>query len=268
LRYDQNEHYGSQVNPRVGARYRFTDWLSARGAVGRGFRAPTFDELFWPDTGFYAGNPNLKPEENWSYEGGAEFAYPGKGTSLEVTYFRSDYSNLIVNTADDDDPYLLKPENVAEALISGIEAGGETSPLALFGVGAPQLGVSASLTHLLEAKGTSDGGEPEGLDYRPATSVFLEFSYVQPLNGAFSVVSEFNVRYVSRSQYTYVDPYTYEAEKRFLEPYTLAGTRIAARFFGVEPYFAVKNLGDVAYQTIYDYSMPGRTFAGGVTFSY
>jgi len=268
LRYDRNEHYGSQLNPRVGGRYGFTDWFSARGAAGRGFRAPTFDELFWPDTGFYAGNPNLKPEENWSYEGGAEFTYQGRGTSLEFTYFRSDYKDLIVNVPDADDPYLVKPENVAEALISGIELGCEASPLTLFGIKAPHFGVSASLTHLLEAKGKTEGEEPEGLDYRPVTSVFLECSYVQPLSRAFSVVSEFNVRYVSNSQYTYVDPNTFETGKRFLKPYALAGTRIAARFYGVEPYLAVRNLGDVSYQTVYDYPMPGRTFNGGVTFSY
>lgn len=268
LRYDRNEHYGTEVSPRFGGRYRFTDWFSARGAVGRGFRAPTFDELYWPDTGFYAGNPNLKPEENWSYEGGAELAYPGMGTSLEFTYFRSDYTDLIVNVTDADDPYLIKPENVAEALISGIELSGGASPLALFGIKTPYLGVSASLTHLLEAREKTEGEEAEDLDYRPGTSVFLECSYVQPLGSAFSIINEFNVRYVSKNQYSYVDPYTYETEKRFLKPYTLVGTRIAARIYGVEPYLAVKNLGDVKYQTVYDYPMPGRTLTGGVTFSY
>lgn len=267
LRYDRNGNYGSQVNPRLGARYQFTDWFNARGAFGRGFRAPTFDELFWPDTGFYSGNPDLKPEENWSYEGGFELAYPGKGMSVELTYFRSDYSNLIVNVTDED-TYVLRPENVAEAVISGIELGGEAAPLALFGVRAPLVNVSGSLTYLLQTRGETEGEEPENLDYRPKTTFFLECSYVQPFGRAFSIVPAINLEYVSKNQYTFYDPDTYEAEKRFLRPYTLVGVRVAARVRGFEPFFAVKNVGDVDYKTVYDYPMPGRVFSAGVTISY
>jgi outer membrane cobalamin receptor len=268
VRYDHNENYGSQVSPRAGARYRIVDWLNVRAAFGEGFRAPTFDELFWPDTVFYAGNPDLVPEKNSSYEGGVEFVYPGKGTSFEFTYFRSDYRNLIVNVTDDEPPYVTKPENVAEALISGIELSGKAAPLALVGVETPVVGVSGSLTHLLKVQGRSEGEELERLDYRPKTSAFVEVTYVQPLLGGISLEPSFNAEYVSSNQYTYVDPITYETEKRFLKPYTLVGFRTAARVRNFEPYFAVNNLGDVDYQTIYDYPMPGRIFTGGITISY
>ncbi|MEE9457149.1 MAG: TonB-dependent receptor, partial [bacterium] len=70
VRYDSSGIYGDAVSPRLGIRYRFNDYLSARASAGRGFRAPTFDELFWPDTGFGGGNPNLKSEYCWSYEAG------------------------------------------------------------------------------------------------------------------------------------------------------------------------------------------------------
>jgi len=51
-------------------------------ATPEGFRAPAFDELFFP--GF--GNPNLQPEISSEYDGGFTTNY-GERASLTATYF-------------------------------------------------------------------------------------------------------------------------------------------------------------------------------------
>ena len=47
----------------------FGEKVKLRGAISRGFRLPTYTDLFYKSP-TENGNPNLKPESAWSYEGG------------------------------------------------------------------------------------------------------------------------------------------------------------------------------------------------------
>ena len=77
LRHDDYETFGGKTTYRVGAVYAFKGAdLRIKGSYGTGFRAPSFNELFWPADPLYGGggNPDLKPEENqfmggWDREG-------------------------------------------------------------------------------------------------------------------------------------------------------------------------------------------------------
>jgi|GEM_PF-681874 len=264
LRYDDNGNYGSQVSPRSGIKCRIADCLSVRAAYGEGYRAPTFDELFWPTSAFYEGNPDLKPEKNRTVETGVTLSYPGKGASVELTYFRSDYEDLIVNVTDPE-TFVMYPDNVSEALVSGVEMGGAVMPFQLFGEGLPLVSVNTSLTYLVDAK---DETNDEALDYRPNTVAFAEVAYTLPIGKHYAFTPSVNVRYVGKNQYSYYNPDTYEYEKRFLDPYTLVGMKITGRAFWFEPYVAVRNLAGVEYQSMFAYPMPGRTVVGGVTITY
>ena len=58
------------------------DDLLVRGNWGEGFRAPNFNELYYPDTGFgFAGNPDLRPEHSRTWETGLSYA-PAAGQQL------------------------------------------------------------------------------------------------------------------------------------------------------------------------------------------
>jgi outer membrane receptor for ferrienterochelin and colicins len=79
LRLSWNERWGSTLTPRVAGRYRLSDALSLRAAVGRGFRAPDFKELylqFTNDAAGYAvyGNHQLRPEHSTNVAAGLEWA--------------------------------------------------------------------------------------------------------------------------------------------------------------------------------------------------
>ncbi len=62
-----------------------------RGSYTEGFRAPSFDELFFP--GF--GNPDLKPEISSEWDGGFTTNF-GERASITATYFSRRVKNLIV----------------------------------------------------------------------------------------------------------------------------------------------------------------------------
>jgi len=250
VRYDSSGIYGDAVSPRLGARYRFGEYVSARASAGRGFRAPTFDELFWPDTGFGGGNPDLKPEYCWAYEAGPEFRFKN-ALKAELTYFYSDYEDLIGG---------WPPENVARASIQGLELGVEAAPVPAL----PGLGTTVSATYL----GTEDKDTGEQLDYRPVYTGFGEIRYRHDFGGAFAVTPSVSAELVGRQQYTDYDPVTFEPFKAWLAGYALLNARLAFDVYYAALYVAGKNLTAKEYQAVYDYPMPGRTFYGGFSVTF
>jgi outer membrane cobalamin receptor len=75
------------------------DWLVLRGAISRSYRAPSFQELYLPDKGFESGNPDLEPEEAWSYEIGAVLTSPSASPwldfEIEAVYFAGEIDQSI-----------------------------------------------------------------------------------------------------------------------------------------------------------------------------
>ncbi len=123
LRGDDNEAYGRQETGGVAFGHSFDRSHRVRVSYGTSFRAPTFNDLYYPlETfsfgGTYAGNPDLKPEEGSSVEvgfsGRYEFWY------WDAAIYQLDVDDLIeIQTVNGDS----RPVNVNEARIRGIEMG-------------------------------------------------------------------------------------------------------------------------------------------------
>ncbi len=241
VRYDRSGHYGDAVSPRFGVRYRFTDYFTARAAAGRGFRAPTFDELFWPQDQWGGGNPNLKPEYCWAYEVGPEFRWE-RFLSADVTYFRSDYRQLING---------WPPENVGRAVIDGLEGAVEAAPVPAL----VDLRLNFSVTYLR----TKDLATGEPLDYRPNVTAFGEVRYTHYwADDAWAFTPSASVETVGRQRYAGA------SGAAWLPSYTLLNARLALKVYYPEFYVAAKNIAAKQYQAIYDYPMPGRMFLAGL----
>jgi vitamin B12 transporter len=96
LRYDDFDTFGTSVTGRVTAAWLTPDRsIKLRASYGTGFNAPSFLELYGVATG-YVGNPDLKPERSRGGDAGVDFYLPKGAGSLSATWFRNDYSNLIV----------------------------------------------------------------------------------------------------------------------------------------------------------------------------
>jgi outer membrane receptor protein involved in Fe transport len=89
----------SAVSPRAAARYQITDWLSAWGDIGAGFRAPTLNELY---RSFAVGsvrtvaNELLGPERLVGGEAGISLA-PARNVAIRLTWYDNRVTNPVSN---------------------------------------------------------------------------------------------------------------------------------------------------------------------------
>ncbi len=110
VRHDDNQQFGSRVTGNAGWSYPLSDKFILLANFGSAFKAPTFNELFYP--GF--GNPNLKPEDSRSFEFGTR-GHTGWG-NWSINAYETRIDNLIAFDAN-----LFAPNNIDQARIRGIE---------------------------------------------------------------------------------------------------------------------------------------------------
>jgi vitamin B12 transporter len=125
LRWEDNDRFGAELTPRASVSIAVPETGSRlRGAWGRGFRAPTLNDLFFP--GF--GNLALKPERSESWEAGVDQRLWQGRLRAGLTYFHTHFRDLIQFAFD---PATLRflPLNVGRAVTRGLEASGEVEPL-------------------------------------------------------------------------------------------------------------------------------------------
>lgn len=120
LRYDHNEQFGSATTYNIGASYELIDGLVARASYATGFRAPTFNDLYYPDP-FLSGNPDLKPELSRSYEVGLNWKATAR-TSLDAALYRTQVKDQINWAPVEPGSFMWHPDNVEQVEITGFEA--------------------------------------------------------------------------------------------------------------------------------------------------
>lgn len=120
LRHDDNSQFGSTNTGNMGYGYQFTPDWSLHGSYGTTFKAPSFNDLYWPG----AGNPLLAPEKGRSKE--LSLAYRSAVGPVKLTRFDNRIGNLIawapVSSAPDAD---WLPSNINKARIEGWSLGYE-----------------------------------------------------------------------------------------------------------------------------------------------
>ena len=89
LRRDDNSDYGGNTTGRVGYAFTVVDGLKLRALAGTSFRAPTFNDRYYPGYGV-AG---VRPEKGRSIEAG--FVWQGATANASATVFRNRVRDLI-----------------------------------------------------------------------------------------------------------------------------------------------------------------------------
>lgn len=112
-RNDDNDQFGNHGTGSLAYGYDLGQGWSLQASLGSAFKAPTFNDLYWP----FSGNPELEPEESKSGELAA--VYRADRLSFAWRAFRTEIDNLIAWAPDALGNWL--PSNVNSALIKGSE---------------------------------------------------------------------------------------------------------------------------------------------------
>jgi vitamin B12 transporter len=111
-RYDQLSGYGGNSVGSAAYAYTLQPGLRALLNAGTAFKAPSFNDLYYPDAFGYKGNPNLKPERSRNLEAALE--YRAGNSSARLSHYRNRLDDLIVINAD-----FSTVENLTRAHIVG-----------------------------------------------------------------------------------------------------------------------------------------------------
>ena len=126
FRVEDNSVWGTTITERGSLAFLIKETGTRfRGSAGTGFRAPTFNDLFFP--GF--GNPILEPEESLSYDFGVDQKLWSNRIRLGLTYFHNEFKNLITCCIPIPTAPFGGPFNVGRARSEGIEFTGEVDVL-------------------------------------------------------------------------------------------------------------------------------------------
>lgn len=248
IRYDWNSDYTNRFSPKMGVVFNWGEtWLtSLKMNVGLSYRAPTFNDLYWPEDAWTKGNPDLKPENGMDWDIGIRLNYPIlNNVYFESTYFENYLSNLIIWQ---EKAGLWMPDNVQSARIRGVENSIKFSPLKNY------LTLQANYTYM-DARNTHKNIPAEYnkiLVYRPQhivnVSLTTRFGHFYGM---------YSYQYISR-RYTDVT----NVWKNSLEPYHLShisgGYQIPFKAVTLNIHAQIKNVFNTEYRVIKNMPIPGR----------
>jgi len=243
-RWDDYSNFGDRISPSGSFAVWILDTIKLHGLVAKSYRVPTFNDLYWPSEDWGArggveGNPNLEPENSFSYEIGMG-GYVFKSFKADVTYFVSKVDDLIEWTMDDS--FWWRPTNVGKALIRGIEAEAEY-------IIRKNLKANFNYT-LLNAR---DSDSDNYLIYRPKQIFKCNLTY-RPIS---KIKIGLSGRYVSKR-------YTNTSNTRTLPPYFTMDFELAYDLNeNWELLGRTDNIFNRKFQEQEGYSIPGQTFMLG-----
>jgi vitamin B12 transporter len=115
LRHDDSSQFGSRTTGAIAWGYRLSPAWRVTASYGTAFKAPTFNDLYFP--GF--SNPDLVPERSKNVEGGVYWngAYAGARLETSLVGYRDRLDDMILFICDAD--FNCAPQNVEHATVTG-----------------------------------------------------------------------------------------------------------------------------------------------------
>jgi vitamin B12 transporter len=237
VRYDDNSQFGAHTTGSLAAGYEFAPGWRATAAAGSAFKAPSFNDLYFP----FFGNPNLQPETSRNVEAGLR--YDGSTTRASLIAYRNQVTDLITVVCD---PFfiLCAPENVGEALLRGVTlaAATELASWNLSGSLSVQKPENTVTGNLLPLRARQYGSIR-------ATRAFGEARFTAELVGAGERYADV-ANTMKLASYAIVNLY---GEYGFTRDWSV--------------FAKLTNLFDKEYEIVKDYGTAGRAIFVGVRFS-
>ncbi len=246
VRWDSFSDFGEEISPKIGVVLSAgTVWqASLKTNYGSSFRAPSFNDLYWPKDAFSAGNPELKPELGKDFDAGFMVRLPLLvGLGIDATYFHNTVDDLILWQQGAGG--LWSPTNVGKANISGLESRVSLDPW------KGLLRVEWTYTYLDARNKTEKHTEyDKRLPYRSRHAHTLSAGATWGDLSALVEFSYFSSRYTNTANTILLDPYHVTN--------VIAGATILHDPVSADLKLEIRNLEDLEYKAMEGFPMPGR----------
>lgn len=184
-RYEKHSMFGHENVSRYGLVVNPLENTVVKINHGKHFKAPTVNDLFWPDDGVYVrGNRNLQPETGWHSDLTVEQSLLNDKLFLAASYFKWDIADKI-SWLYDSSTFYYSPFNLDSYQADGLELNVAIGPY--YAVRA-----DLSLT-LLDAEEQLSSGAVRRARYSPEKQFKLQLRHFAD----FGLTSAMAVRYVS-----------------------------------------------------------------------
>jgi len=246
LRWDNNSAYGDVFSPRISESLCIDPTKTClKASWSQGFRAPAFQELYYP----VLGNPNLKPEKSTGFEVGFEQPIIPDKLSVGCTYFHTTVEDLIYKSING-------ASNINAATVEGIESEIAWNPL-------PTLEFKVDYTWL----DSEDKDKEHELSDRPHNTWKIAADYTQ---GRFSVHPVINLVSSEYSNFPALDlqgdPFKERnpgyARVDITFQYEISLNSISGSRW--QWYTRINNLFDEEYCEVQGFPAPGVNFLTGI----
>jgi len=275
IRQENHSMFGHESIPRYGLIINPVTNTTLKFNRGKHFRAPTLNDLFWPDDGWMKGNPNLKPETGWHTDATIEHTF-SNNMFFTVSYFDWDLKDKINWAENPNEPTAFPPfnywtpSNVDSYDAKGLEFGTKIGPFY-------NSILSLNYTYL-DAEEKRKGYAVRQALYTPNHQFKGDLTYWH--NSGLTVTA--TVRYMDKRPY-YAGSNTGNEADEILPSYWTADIKFEQRLFG-HWLFSLQgnNLFDKGYTTylsnfkdqttgittVEGYPGAGRSFFFNVTYEY
>ena len=232
-RIDDNSQFGQKTTGSVNYGYQLTQELQARLALGTAFKAPSFNQLYWPNNGWGGGNPDLRPETAKNRDWG--LVWSRSGARLAWTHYDNRVRDLIAD---------WPPSNIGRARITGDSFEGSHA----WGAWSAQLAVD-----LMKPIDEETGNR---LPRRAAQLVKGRLAYAPEPWGIGAELASTGERYDTAAQTHPLDAYVVTnvfAHYRLTPDWKLEGR--------------IDNLFDKVYETAWGFASPRRSLFLGMRYT-
>ena len=241
------------LSPSADIRFTIVEGLDLVAFGRRAFRAPTFNELFYP--GY--GNSALKPEDAWMADLGVDFNRTLKNWQLEfrVDGYFNHLTNKIISAPSPDDPNVWMPYNVGKVQALGADVLGNV-------VYFTATGWMAGITVRYGYQKALDKTPDSYTFNQPIPYVAAHTLIINPLVAykGWMLGATWNLR-AGRRDSVGAMPNWNTVDIQFGKDFTLRTCTLGVRL-------TVRNLNNCRYETVSGYPMPGRSIMGGLVFNF
>ena len=232
VRGDEHSTFGSETSHRVTVSGGWSDGRGrVHGSYGTAFRAPNFNELYFP----FSGDPHLLPETTEGFDIGVQQRIGDSGLTLDLTWFDIDFDQLI-----EFDLTSFTFGNVAQASSSGAE---------LVLRYRPNIDYSLEVSHTYNR--TEDKATGNALARRPKHRT-TAVAQLQPTD-----------RFAAALTAAFVSD-RIDSNGAVMDDYTKVDLHLSYGWPMLKPFVRIENLLDEDYFEVPGFVTPGRTIVVGV----